>query len=211
MWREVIDEEVTDIVNKAIKDEFADSRTMAVQHEMEPLWRKIIDNELENSYRQVFDRELQAAWKKAVKEELELWAENERYHQSVDTPSVKKKINRSHVKSAKQLPLTISRIDERVEEESPEALPQHHMPPQSYVCQRSSVIHSDSNFDNFSVDERQLRFNDDIHNQHLQMKGEENILFLRESKEDKMREYLRDRFKPPSEHARSQSRGSNYG
>lgn len=104
--------------------------------------------------------------------------------------------------------MQIHKIDESMEEESPEALPHHNMPPQSMIDARSSVIHSESNFDSYSHDDRHFKFSADPKKpiSRLQETGEQ-VVVLRESKQDKLTDYLNSKFRPPSEN-RSESRRS---
>lgn len=126
----------------------------------------------------------------------------------MSSPDIQKKSYRQHAKSAKQLPQRFSRIDESVEEESPDALPSHNIPPQSFVDARSSVMHSESGYDNMSDNEKIFRFSAEPQDQRdtLQTAGRE-VDVLRETRQDRLRDYLRDRFRPPSD-TRSQERRS---
>ena len=206
--REVIDEEVTDIVKNAIRDEYDLSRQHALAQDLEPICRTIIRDEVDRKCKEIVDQDIDGICRDAVREELEGWARKEHEHQMLESPVEGKKVYRQHAKSAKQLPQRFSRIEESVLEESPDALPRHNMPPQSYVDGRSSVMHSESNYDAYSVDDRQFRLSAEPHGTQSRLsQGGDKTGLVRESQQDRLRDYLRDKFRPPSD-TRSQERRS---
>jgi hypothetical protein len=107
-----------------------------------------------------------------------------------------------HSRSAKQLhQKRFSPINEVIEEEFPEAMPRHNMPPESYVDERSSVMQLDKKYDTYSDEkDHQFRFSTDPpRSRSKEPNMGDRIDILRESKQDKLKDYLRDRFRPPSE------------
>lgn len=177
---------------------------------LESLCEEIVNTQIEGKYKELIERDLEYLCKEAVQEELENWAEMERKAKRVESPSMKNKTYRQHAMSAKQLPITISRIDESVEEESPEALPHHQMPPQSFVDGRSSVLHSESNYETQSNDERKFRFSAEPKQSANKINGEKVFMF-RESKQDRLRDYLKDKFRPPSDQRSESKRSGSIG
>lgn len=167
-------------------------------HSLEPLVQRTVDERLDSRYRDIIDNDLEDICRHVVMEELEMWAEKEARERIMESPKMTKKVYRQQSKSAKQLPMRISKINESIEEESPEALPRHNMPPPSYVDGRSSALNSEYYLETRSVDGK-LRFSAEPREPISRISQGEKINFLREDKKDRLRDYLREKFRPPSE------------
>jgi hypothetical protein len=166
--------------------------------DLEPLVQRTVDQRIDARYRNIIDQDLQHICRQAVAEELEIWAEKEALESRHSSPTQTRKNYRQHAKSAKQLPQRISRISESMDEESPDALPRHHMPPQSYVDGRNSVRNSDHHFETHSIDDNGFRFSADPRRPLSRGSQGERFDHLRETKKDRLRDYLKDKFRPPS-------------
>ena len=108
---------------------------------------------------------------------------------------------KSNVQSAKQLPINIMKIEESPGEESPEALPKHHMPPTSYVDARSSILQSEaSNLEAYSQEDNRFRYSAEPHGTRSRIfknKSKDNELFRNNG--ERLKDYLKDKFRPPSD------------
>jgi hypothetical protein len=175
--------------------------------DLEPLVQRTVDQRIDTMYRNIIDQDLQHICRQAVSEELEVWAEKEAHESRHSSPTQTRKNYRQHAKSAKQLPQRISRISESMDEESPDALPRHHMPPQSYVDGRSSVLNSEHNFETHSIDDKGFRYSAEPRRPLSRESQGERVGALRETKKDRLRDYLKDKFRPPTIN-RSQGRSS---
>lgn len=121
--------------------------------------------------------------------------------QSELTPRVN--INkRFNTQSAKQLPAKIVRGDDSSREESPEALPKHNMPPTSYVDARSSILQSEvSNLEGYSFDDNRFRYSAEPHGARSRIfnKNKSNDNAFNRNKEGNLKDYLKEKFRPPSD------------
>lgn len=209
--KEIIDEEVQSTVQKSVRQELEISKYEVLQSKIEPICRQIVHQEVVNKCKECIDEDVEEICRNAVRDELETWAkvEQEERRKSHSSPPVTKTY-KSRAKSAKQLPKRFTKIDESAEEDSPAALPDHNLPPESFIDGRSSVMQSEiSNLDAYSMDDRNYRFSADppISFSRLLPK-DKRVHLLRESKQDKLRDYLRDKFRPPSDSRSAEKRST---
>lgn len=148
-----------------------------------------------------------------VKEELEGWADYDRVQnerRATSPPIMIQNMNKVHSKSAQQLPKKFSRIEESEEEDSPANVPRHNIPPQSYVNSRNSVLASEASYQDLRSAGRHVRYSEDPrYDSNMKVYASEpntKDVYLRQSKDDRLRDYLKDKFRPPSSNSRSPSK-----
>ena len=187
----MLDEEVTDIIKDAINENLRTIQYQAMQQELhdeiEPICRNVVAAEVDMRCRGI------------VIDEINHHYQFENQNQNMRSPPSRKSNHDHHTRSAKQLPHRFANIHEVVEEDSPDPLPMHNMPPTSYVDARSSVLNSEANHDTYSADENYFKFTSDQQRPLSRGPGGDKIDLLRETKNDRLKDYLRDKFIPPSE------------
>ena len=201
-WREFINDAVANVIQKKLSEQSEKSIKSLISSEIEPIWRDIIKDEIEHKCRAIVDEDIESIWREAIKDELESWLKSQDQYQRPFSPPAISRINKGHVKSAKQLHSRISRIEESAEEESPEALPRHHLPPRSYVEGRwSTIMNSDtSNNDGYPPENNRFRYSAEPHGSRSRIfprVARENV--LQDYREERLKDYLQENFRPPSD------------
>lgn len=213
--QQIIYEEVEPVWKNIIANEI-DSKIRNIIHgELEGTTKEIVKEELDSrsvSYNHESVEHLNSIRPSIISAHSKPKIDSNTYLQS--SPVMVHSLDKVQSKSAKQLPKRFSRIEESDEEDSPANLPRHNIPPESFVNSRNSALASEvSNVDNRSIEDMNMKFSGDPYYQariHTfnSSKGDSQMCLLRESKQDRLHGFLKERFRPNSSNSRSASKRS---